>query len=118
MNVNKIDSDGNVMLTAAEWPEKDENPTPDRESYFHGYSIINAADDKSQPNITGKNISIIASDNVGSKDNALTYLQTQDGSISVEAENDLYIKGMGSNDNIWQLITKRGNMGLDFQVML
>ena len=29
MNVNKIDSDGNVMLTAAEWPEKDENPTPD-----------------------------------------------------------------------------------------
>lgn len=114
MNVNKIDADGNVMLTAAEWPEKDENPTPDRESYFHGYSIINAADDKSQPNITGKNISIIASDNVGSKDNALTYLQTQGGSISVEAENDLYIKGMGSNDNIWQLITKRGNMGLDF----
>ena len=29
------------------------------------------------------------------------------------AENDLYITGMGNNDNIWQLIAKRGNLGLD-----
>ena len=119
MKINQIKADGNVMLTAAEWDTEDRNPTPgeyDEEDYFTGYSIINAAKDKTQPNIVGKNISLISSNNIGSEDNYLTYQQigTSDDYFSAEAENDLYVQGMGDNSNIWQLITKRGNMGLVF----
>ena len=114
LKVDSITSDGNVMLTAVDWKQADARPTPSDESYYHGYSIVNAASDKSKANVEGRNISLISSDNLGTKGNAFTYNQLENGSISAMAENDLYIKGMGLNDNIWQLITKRGNMGLEF----
>ena len=114
LKVNNITSDGNVMLTAVDWKQADARPTPSDDSYYHGYSIVNAASDKSKANVEGRNISLISSDNLGTKGNAFTYNQLENGSISAMAENDLYIKGMGLNDNIWQLITKRGNMGLEF----
>ena len=114
LKVNNITSDGNVMLTAVDWKQADARPTPSDDSYYHGYSIVNAASDKSKANVEGRNISLISSDNLGTKDNAFTYNQLENGSISAMAENDLYIKGMGQNDNLWQLITKRGNMGLEF----
>ncbi len=114
LKVNNITSDGNVMLTAVDWKQADARPTPSDESYYHGYSIVNAASDKSKANVEGRNISLISSDNLGAKGNAFTYNQLENGSISAMAENDLYIKGMGQNDNLWQLITKRGNMGLEF----
>lgn len=114
LKVNNITSDGNVMLTAVDWKQADARPTPSDDSYYHGYSIVNAASDKSKANVEGRNISLISSDNLGTKGNAFTYNQLENGSISAMAENDLYIKGMGQNDNLWQLITKRGNMGLEF----
>ena len=114
LKVDNITSDGNVMLTVVDWKQADQNPTPADEAYFHGYSIVNAASDKSKANVIGRNISLISSDNVGVKDNKFTYYQLDGGSISAMAENDLYISGMGDNDNFWQLITKRGNMGLEF----
>ena len=114
LKVDNITSDGNVMLTVVDWKQADQNPTPDEEAYFHGYSMVNAASDKSKANVIGRNISLISSDNVGVKDNKFTYYQLDGGSISAMAENDLYISGMGDNDNFWQLITKRGNMGLEF----
>ena len=119
MKINQVKADGNVMLTAAEWDTEDRNPTPgeyDEEDYFTGYSIINAAKDKTQPNVTGKNISLISSNNIGSADNYFTYQQTgtAEDYFSAEAENDLYVQGTGDKTNIWQLITKRGNMGLVF----
>ena len=119
MKINQVKADGNVMLTAAEWDTEDRNPTPgeyDEEDYFTGYSIINAAKDKTQPNVIGKNISLISSNNIGSADNYFTYQQTgtAEDYFSAEAENDLYVQGTGDKTNIWQLITKRGNMGLVF----
>ncbi len=114
LNVNNITSDGNVMLTAVDWKQADARPAPSDESYYHGYSVVNSATDKSKANVTGRNISVISSDNIGTNGNSFTYNQLEGGSISAMAENDLYIKGMGLNDNIWQLITKRGNMGLEF----
>ena len=119
MKINQVKADGNVMLTAAEWDTEDRNPPPgeyDEEDYFTGYSIINAAKDKTQPNVIGKNISLISSNNIGSADNYFTYQQTgtAEDYFSAEAENDLYVQGMGDKTNIWQLITKRGNMGLVF----
>ncbi len=119
MKLNQIKADGNVILTAAEWDTEDRNPTPgeyDPENYFTGYSIINAADDKTQPNIIGKNISLISSNDIGSSDNYVTYEQTgtDNDYFSAEAENDLYVQGMGDKSNIWQLISKRGNIALSF----
>ncbi len=114
LKVNSIKSDGNVMLTAADWKQKDEEtPDPNNEEYYRGYSIINAAVDKNVANVTGRNISLISSNNIGENGNSFTYNQLENGTISALAENDLYISGLGNNDNIWQLIAKRGNLGLD-----
>ena len=115
LNIDSIVSDGNVMLTVADWKQADlASPDVNNEPYYHGYSVINAASDMSKPNIQGRNISVISSDNIGTSSRVLTYNQLEGGSVSFEAENDLYIRGLGKSDNIWQLITKRGNMNLDF----
>ena len=114
LKVNSIKSDGNVMLTAADWKQKDEEtPNPNNEAYYRGYSIINAANNKNVANVEGRNISLISSNNIGENGNSFTYNQLENGTISALAENDLYISGLGNNDNIWQLIAKRGNLGLD-----
>lgn len=112
LNIESITTDGNVMITASDWKQADVSPAPDSEAYYHGYSVLNASTDNTKANITGKNISIIASDNIGSSSKKLTYNQLDGGSISAMAENDLNISGLGAKDTIWQLISKRGN--LDF----
>ncbi len=114
LKVDNIKSDGNIMLTAIDWKQKDEEtPNPNNEEYYRGYSIINAANNKNVANVEGRNISLISSNNIGENGNSFTYNQLENGTISAMAENDLYITGMGNNDNIWQLIAKRGNLGLD-----
>lgn len=112
LNIESITTDGNVMITASDWKQADISPAPDSEEYYHGYSVLNASNDNSKANITGKNISIIASDKIGSSSKKLTYNQLDGGSISALSENDLNISGVGAKDTIWQLISKRGN--LDF----
>lgn len=112
LNIDAITTDGNVMITATDWKQADVVPAPSEEEYYQGYSVLNASTDNSKANITGKNISIIASDNIGSDADKLTYNQLVNGSISAMAENDVNILGLGGKDTIWQLISKRGN--LDF----
>ena len=114
MKVGQITSDGGVMLTAADWKQADQKPAPSDEEYYTGYSIINALADGSKPNVSGKNISIITSNNLGSADKAFIYNQLDGGSVSVMAENDINLKGTGAEDNIWQLITKRGDLNMAF----
>lgn len=115
MKVNHIKADGNVILTAADWKQPDQNPTPDDEEYFRGYSIINAATDGGA-NIEGQNISVISSNEIGSSDKALTYNQRTDVNpdswVSFEAENDIKLENVKSNNptNVWQLISKRGSI--------
>lgn len=113
LNIDGINSDGNVMLTDADWKQADENPARTDSEYLTGYSINNSSTDNITPNITGRNISLISSNNVGDKNKSLTYNQTENGSISVLAENDVNISGKGNQDNIWQLISKNGNINLD-----
>jgi hypothetical protein len=121
MKVNQIKADGNVILSATDWKQADQNPTPNDENYFRGYSILNASADSSKANIEGYNISMLSSNNIGEKSNWLTYNQysgdavTSAGYLSAEAENDLYLRGLSDDydTNIWQLISKRGNMGLE-----
>ncbi|MGN0030615.1 MAG: hypothetical protein ACI37Q_01510 [Candidatus Gastranaerophilaceae bacterium] len=112
LNIDKINTDGNVMITAADWKQSDQNPTPSEEDYYHGYSVLNASADNTIPNITGKNISIISSDNIGLSSNHLTYNQLDGGSVSAMAENNLYISGVGDDSTIWQIIAKRGDLAL------
>lgn len=115
MKVNHIKADGNVILTAADWKQPDQNPTPDDEAYFRGYSITNAAADGGA-NIEGQNISVISSNEIGASDKALTYNQRTDVNpdswVSFEAENDIKLENVKSDNptNIWQLISKRGSI--------
>ena len=101
------------MLTAADWKQADENPARTDSEYLNGYSIINAASDNSKPNVEGRNISVIASNNVGSANKSFTYNQLENGSVSVMAENDIFLAGKGKQDNIWQLISKNGSIDMD-----
>ncbi len=110
LNIDNITSDGNVVITASDWKQADVVPTPNDENYYRGYSVINASTDDSKANITGKNISIIASDTIGSDSRKLTYNQLENGSISALSENDINLLGLGAKDTIWQLISKRGNI--------
>ena len=119
LNVQNITSSGNVILTAADWKQADVRPTPDDEAYFAGYSVLNAADNN-DVNISGQNISVIASNNIGKKGKKLTYLQdtTTDpqSSVSFEAENDLYVDGKANSGNeakIYQMISKHGTIDLN-----
>ena len=119
LNVQNITADGNIILTAADWKQADTRPTPDDEAYFTGYSVLNATD-TDDVNVNGQNISIIASNAIGSEDRKLTYLQdtasNPQSSISFEAENDLYVSGKANSANetqIYQIISKRGTIDLD-----
>lgn len=117
LNVDKIKTDGDIVLTAADWKYPDEeNPDPNNDPYYRGYSIKNASTDKSQANLEGKNISVISSNEIGEKGNALTYNQRTDleagAKVGFEAENDIYLDGSAKGDktNIAYLVSKRGSI--------
>lgn len=114
LNIDSIATDGNVMITVADWKQADVSPAPQTESYYQGYSILNSSADSTKPNVTGKNISLISSNDIGSSAKKLTYKQLSDGSLSVLSENNINISGLGDNDTVWQMIAKRGN--LDFSL--
>ena len=119
LNIQNVTADGNIILTAADWKQADVRPTPKDEAYFTGYSVLNAAEGD-DVNVSGQNISIIASNNIGVKGKKLTYLQdtaiNPKSSVSFEAENDLYVSGRavsGSEAKIHQMISKRGTTDFD-----
>ena len=73
LRIKNVTADGDILLTAADWKQADVKPTPDDENYFKGYSIMNMAGE-GKTTVTGRNISIISSDNIGEKGNKLTYM--------------------------------------------
>lgn len=119
MKIKNITSDGGVILTAADWKQPDTRPTPtDEENYFKGYSIL-SANDNGQENVVANDISIIASDNIGSADRKFVYYQNANSgnvaTVNVEAENNIYYEISAPSDvtvNIGKQITKRGNLEL------
>ena len=121
LNIKNIKADGNVILTAADWKQADARPTPDDEAYFKGYSVLNTTGDDNTT-VIGRNISIIASGNIGSADKKLKYTQdtaaNPNTSVSFEAENDLYITGSTNSAHdtkIYQIISKRGAIDMDLE---
>ena len=113
MRINMINSDGNIILTVADWKQADQRPVPTDEAYYHGYSVLNNAINANVSNLVGRNISIISSDNIGTSSNAITYTQLTDGSISVLAENDINISDNGEFNKIEEMISKRGDITLN-----
>lgn len=78
MHINKIDSDGRVILLADDKVNKGAT----------AYDIINSADDNSiTPNIKGSGISVIASGDIGKTDNKITFIQTG-ANVDIANEND------------------------------
>ncbi len=121
LNIENVKSDGNVILTAADWKQADKRPTPKNNDYFTGYSINNTAKGDNSA-VTGQNISIISSNNIGSADKPFVYTQdtkkNPNSSISIEAENDITITARANSKNdtkINQLISKRGTIDLDLE---
>ena len=125
MNVDRIKADGRVILLA--------------DSSVKGskaYDIVNASTDSTKPNVEGAGISIISSGNIGSKDNALTFRQTQgvfgnvDSNLNYSSDakygvdmlaiKDINIKGLGSADGekldtiVCGLISREGSINAEF----
>ena len=121
LNIKALEADGNIMLTAADWKQDDARPTPDDDAYFAGYSILNASNDN-DPIIKGQNISLIASDKIGTDTKHVIYeqdtLNAPNSSVSFEAENDLFITGKANSLNptkVYQMISKHGNIDYDME---
>ena len=122
LKVKDVTSDGNVMLTAADWKQADTRQTPKNdESYFKGYSILNTAD-IDDASVSGQMISVIASDNIGSADKKFIYNQdtasNPKSSVSFEAENDINLTGRANSSNetkIYQLVSKHGDIDFDME---
>ena len=121
LNLKDVTSEGNVILTAADWKQADTRPTPDDEEYFKGYSVL-SANTGNDVSVTGQNISIIASDQLGNEEHKLVYMQdtlnAPDSMVSFETENDLYMTGKANSANetkIYQIISKHGSIDLDFE---
>ena len=121
LNLKDVTSEGNVILTAADWKQADTRPTPDDEEYFKGYSVL-SANTGNDVSVTGQNISIIASDQLGNEEHKLVYMQdtlnAPDSMVSFETENDLYMTGKSNSANetkIYQIISKHGSIDLDFE---
>ena len=108
MNVDSIIADGQVALLA-DSSTKGQNP----------YSILNASSDPTKANVQGKGISLIASGNIGEKDNKLTFNQTDADNYEFNALaiNDINIKGLDdahSQTNVNTMIARNGSINAEF----
>ena len=119
LKVKKVEADGDVLLTAADWKQADARPTPQNDRYFQGYSIVNTSTGNN-PAVFGQNISLIAANNIGTANKKMTYLQdtlaNPQSMVSFEAENNIYMSGdatSGEGSKINQMVAKRGSIVLD-----
>ena len=115
LNIKDVTANGDIILTAADWDIEDKNPTPDDNSYFKGHSILNASSNDKL--INGQNISLIASDTIGSSNKKMVInqdtLSNNGARLSMEAENNMYFDIKSNSDNptyIDALISKRGDI--------
>ncbi len=131
MHIDKIESDGRVILLA-DTADLSQKGTV-------AYDVLNYSSDNTQPNVKGKGISIISSGNIGSVDKKLTFVQTAgdfndtawnadktnytpDAQYGVEmlAIKDINVKGLDNADgtksdtNVCAMISKEGSINAEF----
>ena len=75
MNIDTIKADGRVILTVDSLEHIQGGPNAEKNSGKR-YNMINASTDPNKANIEGWGISLIANGSIGSKDNAVTFIQT------------------------------------------
>ena len=117
LNIKDVTSDGDIVLTAADWKTTNVRPTPDNDEYFEGYSILNASENGSP--INGQNVSLISSNTIGSADKKMVISQDTSANngakVSLEAENDVYVDLKSTSNNplhVDSIISKRGDIEL------
>ena len=95
LNLYNIVSDGNIVLTAADMVQTGE---PDEQGYapYKSYSVKNAGDIGDYV-ISGQNVSIVASENIGEDGKNLTMIQDHlgnpDSRVYLEAYDSIYFDG-------------------------
>ncbi len=127
MNINRIHSDGRVILLADDSQNKGQTR----------YDILNKAVDNKVPNVQGTGISIIASGNIGETENKLTFIQKNAtfGSISDQLDyvagnhengvdmlaiGDINVKGLDNPDGtkndtyVCAMISRTGDINAEF----
>lgn len=104
LNIDQIHARGDVLLLAGETNET-------------SASILNAAKDDAVANVQGEGISIIASNNIGSADKALTFNQTNtDKGFDLLAIKDINVKGLDDkyDTNACTILSREGNVKAEF----
>ncbi|MDD3236944.1 MAG: PilZ domain-containing protein [Candidatus Gastranaerophilales bacterium] len=110
-NMKNVDvtSNGNVILTAADWKQSDADKGTseyNKDGYLNGFYM--------NGKVEGQDISMITSHNLDMTVNQRTDINPL-AYVSFEAENDVNVVGSNKGDmNLWQAISKHGSMDLTF----
>ena len=122
MNIDTIKADGRVILTVDD--DYGYNNTGAKR-----YNMVNARTDNSDTNVEGTGISLISNGSIGTKDNAVTFIQTgaeQGYSMDVLAENNINLKENSFNDSNYgrskevttnkacTIIARKGDANIEF----
>ena len=120
MNIDTIKADGRVILTVDD--DFGNSNTPQGK---HKYSMVNANNDGGT-NVEGWGISLIADNNIGSKDNMITFIQTDAANHKMDAlaNNSIYLKENSFNaygrdkevkqNSVSTMIAREGDMYIEF----
>lgn len=89
MNIDKIKADGKVILTVDDL----DHITTGKASGTR-YNMINASTQENGTNIIGKGISLISNGSIGTKDNMVTFIQTDADNHKMDglANKNIYLK--------------------------
>lgn len=120
MNIDTIKADGRVILTVDD--DFGNSNTPQGK---HKYSMVNA-NKNGGTNIEGRGISLIADNNIGTKDNMITFVQTDADNYKMDAlaNNSIYLKENSFNaygrdkevtkNTVSTMIAREGDMYVEF----
>jgi len=100
MNVDKIDATGRAILLADSF-DPSKVSASGYQKYGRGqakYDVVNAASSSSTPNVKGAGISVIASGNIGTSGNELTFIQTKGDFNSNYNANGFVLQNGNPND--------------------
>ncbi len=120
MNIDTIKADGRVILTV-----DDDFGNSNTAQGKHKYSMVNANKDGGT-NVEGWGISLIADNNIGTKDNMITFIQTDAANHKMDAlaNNSIYLKENSFNaygrdkevtqNSVSTMIAREGDMYVEF----
>ncbi len=123
MNIDTIKADGRVILTV-----DDSSHAKGGEATGVQYNMVNASTDSSKTNVIGKGISLISNGSIGTKENKVTFIQTDANNYKMDAlaNNNIYLKENSFNDanygrdkevttnTVSTMIARKGDLDVEF----